>query len=186
MCKAATYAMFPMAVNAVEYYNPDRDHYFYSASAPDIDALDTGQTPGWHRTGMILPVTGGQSGYYGLDSPMCRFYIPPAEGDSHFLSASADECTQVRERFPEFVLETDAAFYVSLPDLTTGQCPPDPTIDGINYQLPVFRLWNQRADTNHRYTTDVALRNLMVQGGYVSEGYGPHGAAFCVPASIVL
>jgi hypothetical protein len=186
VCVAGTYAMFPEAVNAIEYYNPDRDHYFYSASAPDIDALDSGQFPGWQRTEMSFAVTAGPSGWYGLNAAVCRFYIPPAEGDSHFLSASADECAQVRDRFPEFVLETDAAFYVSLPDPTTGQCPADPTIDGLNFQLPVFRLWNQRADTNHRYTTNIALRNLMVQRGYVSEGYGPNSVAFCVQASIVL
>jgi hypothetical protein len=185
-CVANAYAMFPMAVKTVEYYNPERDHYFYSASAPDIDALDSGQFPGWQRTGMNFSVTASASGDYGLESPVCRFYIPPAEGDSHFFSASADECSQVHERYPEFLLESNAAFFVSLPDLTTGQCPLDPTFDNYDYQLPVFRLWNQRADSNHRYTTNAFIRSLMIQRGYVAEGYGPSAVAFCVPASNAL
>ena len=185
-CAPRAYTLFQEAVTAVEYYNAARDHYFYTASAPDIEALDTGRFPGWQRTGAGFSVTGSPSSDYGLASPVCRFYIPPGKGDSHFFSASAGECSQVRAQYPDFLLENDAAFYVSLPDLTTGQCPPDPTYDGADYQLPVFRLWNQRADSNHLYTTDIRVRDLMVQRGYVSEGYGPNGVAFCVPSSNAL
>jgi hypothetical protein len=112
---------------------------------------------------------------------VCRFYIPPEEGDSHFFSASTEECAQVRQRFPEFVLESQGVFHVALPDLTTGSCPPDLDINGIDFLIPMYRLWNQRADSNHRYTTNPAIRDLMIQRGYVSEGYGPDAVAMCVP-----
>ena len=67
--------------------------------------------------------------------------------------------------------EAPNVFYVGLPDIATGACPAGTT--------PVFRLWNQRADSNHRYTTDANVRAQMLAKGYVSEGYGPLGTAMC-------
>jgi hypothetical protein len=37
-------------VEAIEYYHPVFDHYFVTASAADIDALDSGRLPGSRRT----------------------------------------------------------------------------------------------------------------------------------------
>ena len=31
--------------------------------------------------------------------------------------------------------------------------------------MPVYRVWNRRADSNHRYTTDRAIRDQMVARG---------------------
>src|SRR5947207_10592033 len=39
----------------IEYYNRSLDHYFITSSQPDIDALDSGRTPGWERTGESFP-----------------------------------------------------------------------------------------------------------------------------------
>jgi len=41
--------------------------------------------------------------------------------------------------------------YIALPDLATGECPA-----GL---VKVYRLWNARADSKHRYTTDPAVRS---------------------------
>ena len=35
----------------IEYYHAALDHYFISASATDISALDSGMFIGWSRTG---------------------------------------------------------------------------------------------------------------------------------------
>jgi len=149
-------------VGAWEYYNAALDRYFITASAPDIDALESGRLPGWVPTGQEFGVSSVG------DFPVCRFYIPPAEGDSHFFSASIVECEAVRVRFPDFILETPSAFYVPLPAPATGACPPD---DGSGvYAVPVYRLWNQRADSNHRYTASESIRDEMLQRGYVDEG----------------
>jgi hypothetical protein len=43
----------------------------------------------------------------------------------------------------------------------------------------VYRLWNGRSDSNHRYTTDPLTRVTMIARGYVAEGYGLYGVAFC-------
>jgi hypothetical protein len=37
---------------AIEYYDAALDHYFITANAAQIDALDSGRFPGWQRTGM--------------------------------------------------------------------------------------------------------------------------------------
>src|SRR5205823_10765813 len=114
--------------------------------------------------------------------PVCRFYIPPAKGDSHFLSASVDECAAVLQKqmfdpaYAGYIYETPSAFFIALPDLASGACPPA--------TIAVYRLWNQRIDSNHRYTTDPATKAQMVVRGFVAEGYGGDAAAMCAPATL--
>ena len=155
---------------AIEYYNAALDHYFISASAPDINALDSGQFAGWSRTGYVFKVYMQPTGNA---SPVCRFYLPPIVGDSHFYSASSVECSEVRARFPLFILESENVFYVNLSDAVTGACPAS--------TVPVYRVWNNRLDSNHRYMTDPALREQMVVKGYIAEGYGPDIVIMCAP-----
>ena len=170
-----------LPVTVVEYYNPALDHYFISTFQPDIDALDTGHIPGWRRTGFGFKVFPTQaSGGPGVN-PVCRFYIPPQHGDSHFISASPEECagvlqaTMTNPNYSGYVYETPNAFYIALPDTTTGACPAG--------TIAVYRLWNQRVDSNHRYTTDAAIKAQMIAAGYFAEGYGPDRVAMCALAS---
>ena len=157
-------------VEVIEFYNASQDHYFMSSLAADIDALDSGQLPGWVRTG---------EGFYGYPqntasaSPVCRFYIPVALGDSHFYSASPVECAQTQAKFPTFIEESPAVMYIDLPDATTGACPAA--------DVPVYRVWDNRADSNHRYTIDPAIRSQMVTRGWIAEGYGPDQVIMCAP-----
>jgi hypothetical protein len=166
--------------NAIEYYATSLDHYFLTAFEPDIDAIESGRMSGWQPTGYSLPVLTVPipefcCSTYGLVAvPVCRFYIPPALGDSHFFSAFAEECDAIAAKFPSFVLETRVAFYVYLPDKETGNCPYP--------NRPVYRMWNQRPDTNHRYISvyDLPLRTQMLEQGWLPEGYGPDGVAWCI------
>ena len=153
---------------AVEYYNPDLDHYFITATQDEVDALDAGHFAGWERTGASLDVydSGTASG-----NPVCRFYLPPQYGDSHFYSASPSECAQVAQKFPGFSYESKEAFRSVTPDSETGACPQD--------MVPIYRLWNNRSDSNHRYTVDRLTRDEMVANGYVAEGYGPDAVFMC-------
>ena len=158
----------PANAAVVEYYNANLDHYFVSALPADIAALDSGALKGWARTGLTFgaylePAAG--------TSPVCRFYLPPASGDSHFYSASPAECAEVRAKFPAFVFEAPDVMYIALPDTATGACPPG--------TAKVFRLWNQRADSNHRYTADPAVKTAMLAKGYLAEGYGPDATIMC-------
>src|SRR5947207_9111517 len=117
-----TFAVPANAVTVVEFYSDSLDHYFMSPLAPDIDALDSGRIFGWSRTGYSFegfPTTtaGGAAA-----NPVCRFYIPPQHGDSHFLSASADECAAVLAKigvdpnYSGYDYETPTEFYIALPD----------------------------------------------------------------------
>ena len=158
---------------AVEFHHALLDHYFVSAIPAEIATLDAGTAiRGWLRTGGTFSVWSQSAGVGGA-SPVCRFYIPPASGDSHFYSASPAECDEVRTRFPQFTHESAEVMAAHLPDGVTGACPAS--------TVPVYRLWNQRVDSNHRYTTSRDTRASMIAGGHVAEGYGPEGVAFCAP-----
>ena len=162
-------------VQVVEYYNASLDHYFMTASVGEIAALNGGSIAGWARTGSSF--TANAPGSTAGGSPVCRYYgLPQAGLDSHFYSASPEECDAVATNFPSsWVKESNNVFQVNLPDLTTGAC-----LTGSN---PVYRLWNHRVDSNHRYTADSSIRQLMLDRGYISEGYGPTGVVFCVAAA---
>ena len=70
-----------------------------------------------------------------------------------------------------WMFESDNVFQINLPDTATGTCPGG--------TIPVYRLWNQRADSNHRYTTRAAIKAEMLAAGYVAEGYGADGVVMC-------
>ena len=44
---------------------------------------------------------------------------------------------------------------------------------------PVYRLWNGKPDTNHRFVTDKAERDAMIARGWIPEGAGLDGIAMC-------
>ncbi len=156
------------AVPVIEYYWAARDHYFMTAIPAEIAALDAGTFGGWMRTGLSFNAYAQPSGFA---SRVCRFYIPPAYGDSHAYSASPEECAATQVKFPVLEEESTSVFYIALPDLSTGVCPAG--------TVPVYRLYNNRADTNHRYTTSLAIRSQMIAKGYIPEGYGPNAVAMC-------
>jgi len=77
----------------------------------------------------------------------------------------------VHQQNPAFVLESTAVMYLATPDPLSGACPAG--------TVPVFRLWNQRVDSNHRYTTNSAIVAQMQARNYVLEGAAPNFAAMC-------
>lgn len=157
---------------AVEFHDSGIDHYFMTADAREISDLDHGVHAGWARTGYAFAV-GTQAAPYA--EPVCRFYGLPSAGlDSHFYSANAGECEEVKLRFGDaWLFESSDVFAAALPDTVTGECP--------SHMQPVYRLWNGRRDSNHRYTTDASVRQHMLASGFVAEGYGPQGVAMCSP-----
>ncbi len=163
-----TFATVTTRIDVVEFHHAVRNHYFMSAATAEIADLDLGVHPGWLRTGAVFKAyaTSGTG-----TNPVCRFYLPPASGDSHFYSASPAECAQVQSTFPSFTYEAPAVFHIALPDLVTGACAPG--------TLAVYRVWNARADTNHRYTTSPAVQAQMVSAGWIAEGYGPAQVIMC-------
>jgi hypothetical protein len=55
-----------------------------------------------------------------------------------------------------------------------GICPSGSTA--------VYRVFSNRADANHRYTTERAVRDSMVAAGWIAEGDGPDLVVMCAPA----
>jgi hypothetical protein len=163
---------------AVEFYHFGLDHYFVTADPGEIEALVSGKIPGWFHTGgkfAVLPPGSTTAGAF----PVCRFYGDPTKGiDSHFYSAIASECEAVRTRFADsWLLESDDVYRVFLPD-AGGTCPAG--------SEPVYRLWNDRSDVNHRYTTDPNVVASMKARGYIAEGLGALSipVALCAPIGI--
>ena len=158
----------------IEYYDASLDHYFVTQVAAEVAALDAGQFPGWVRTGQsFLAYVPGQSDNRG--HPICRYYGLPSAGlDSHFYSASGAECFEVAVRFSDaWKLESNDAFEIPFPDRLTGSCPTN--------TVPVYRLWNARIDSDHRYTTDPSTKQAMIAKGWLPEGYGPDQVVMCAP-----
>jgi hypothetical protein len=158
-------------VQVDEFYHPALRHYFITASAAEKQDLDTGVHPGWHRTGESFKAYAVGSSASGSINPVCRYYgNPPTGPDSHFYSAQVRECFDVLWIF-KWLMETDSVFQIDLPDTATGVCPAG--------TIPVYRLWNQRDDSNHRYATKPSIKAQMLAAGYLAEGYGPDGVVMC-------
>jgi len=167
---SASVAGGPPVALAVEYYNASLDHYFITDRTEEIGILDVGvQIQGWTRTGQSFNVyTAAGVG----TSPVCRFYIPPEKGNSHFYGRGEAECGATAAANPTFVNEESQFFHVVLPN--EGVCPSG--------TVPVYRVFSNRADANHRYMVDRALRDQMANDRHwLIEGDGPDFVVMCVP-----
>ena len=160
-------------VVAVEFYNRTLDHHFISTNPVEIGNLDSGATVGWERTGLrffaySVPVAG--------TNPVCRFYLRPGFGDSHFYSGDPQECAETQIRFGNnWIFESPNVFYIQLPNRITGECSAG--------TKPVYRFFDSFT-TNHRYTTEVVERDrLLVTPGFIPEGYGPNAVIMCSPVA---
>jgi hypothetical protein len=156
-------------VDVVEYYNAALDHYFITWIAAEQATLDAGNTPTkWSRTGYSFHAyVAPQS----ATSPVCRYYLPPAFGDSHFFGRGAAECDATGAAHPAFVLEDLRFMQMVLP--AAGACPAGTT--------SIYRVFSNRPDANHRYMTDRAVRDGMVAKGWLAEGDGPDLVVMCAP-----
>jgi hypothetical protein len=160
---------FADAVEAIEYHNRSLDHYFVTHDPTEIAALDAGtQIKGWRRTGLAFRVL---SKAHDGTSAVCRLRIPPSLGDSHFYGRDAAECAATQAAHPGFAVEDGAFMHAFAP--AAGACPPSTS--------PVYRVFNNRAGANHRYTSNKTIRDQMVARGWVAEGDGPARVTMCVP-----
>jgi hypothetical protein len=162
------------ASDVIEYYHSGLDHYFITNDANEIRVLDSGGHQGWARTGHTFQVFDVGDPRLANSLPVCRFYGNPLRGlDSHFFSATPQECAEVKVRFPDaWLLESDEVFRVHGVNPVNAACPAS--------TRAVYRLYNQRADVNHRYTTDASVVDAMLARGYLLEGSGsPRPIVFC-------
>lgn len=148
---------------AIEFHRAANDHYFVTADLREIADLDSGAHAGWARTGSAFEVfVPGRSAGTGV--PVCRFIGL----DSHFYTSDSAECAELPGKFNgAWQLETADAFEVANPG-EAGACLP-----GFTH---VYRLWNRRADSNHRFTTNTQVARAMQAQGWLLEG-----APMCAP-----
>jgi lysyl endopeptidase len=177
----------------VEYYYAGFDDYFITANAAEIAGLDSGVHPGWVRTGLTFLAYSDASAAPADAHPVCRFYLLPQFGDSHFYSADPAECAATAVKFAgSWAEESDALFYIQVPD-ASGSCPAN--------TRPVYRFVNRVNQIHHRYTAEVDGRNCMFYGfnpaldkdidcsgfggSWLEEGNGapPNAPVMCAPAS---
>jgi len=157
----------PALYTAWEFYHPGLDQYFMTANPEERDLLDNGFGDGmWKETGVTYRV-------WALNAPgtnaMCRFYgdthINPATGmqigpNSHFYTASPEECAAVPIMFPVWVLE-GRVFGAAVPN-AASQCP-------VNTR-PVYRFFKPFGVPNHRYVLDEKDVAEMTAEGWLPEG----------------
>jgi len=159
----------PAPVTIIEYYNASLDHYFITWVPAEQANLDAGNTPTrWTRTGeSFMAYTSAPAG----TSPVCRYYIPPNLGDSHFFGRGTAECVATGQKNPTFTDESDDFMQMFLP--AAGVCPTNTT--------NVYRVFSNRKDANHRYMTSKTIRDEMAAKGWVVEGDGPDAVVMCAP-----
>jgi len=156
-------AQNPDVVPVVEYYNASLGKFFVTSFANEIALLDSGTVVGWERTGFrFLAYAGPGAGR----SPVCRYYVTPSAGSSHFYSASPQECAAVAQQFGSvWILETSTAFYMQVPNPVSGACPAG--------TRPVYRFFKPAA-LNHRFPAEQTVASeLNATAGWIAEGFGP-------------
>lgn len=150
--------------DVVEFHNTTLDHYFMAAGPGEIQGILNGAAgPGWELTGQSFKAWLTQPGASTQAAPVCRFYGVPAGGpNSHFFTASADECAIVKRNGGWFY--EGIGFYI-LPVDSSGKCPAG--------DLQVNRAYNNgfpRNDSNHRFSTSDSTIRLMGSKGWTVEG----------------
>lgn len=157
----------------IEFYNARLDRYFISQAVDEIAALDSGLIEGWSRTGQqFLAYLPGQSdwrGYY-----VSRFYR--AATTAHVFTELAFEKGYLLFGSDSFFWQTETsdAFELPIPNIASGACPAG--------TISLYRLWDGRADSDHRYTTDRNIRQQMIDRGFIPEGYGADAVFLCALA----
>ena len=100
-------------------------------------------------------------------SPVCRFYIPPALRRLALLFGVA---RRVRASHGDSIRLSSTrrrnVFYIGLARPGDGRM-------SRRGRRRVYRVWDNRPDTNHRYTTSTAVVEQMQAQGWIAEGYGP-------------
>jgi hypothetical protein len=159
---------------AVEFHHAGLDHYFITADAAEIGEMDGGRFAGWQRTGLGFRVVDAADTRSSVTVPVCRFYGRPEYGlDTHFYTGSVGECASVQQQWPnQWLLESANVFRMFMPD-AAGNCPTG--------SLPIYRSWNGRTDSNHRFTMDASVHRSMMSRGSVAEGVGNPPVGMCSP-----
>jgi len=157
----SVFSQIVSAATVVEFYNPDLDNYFITADPGEQAFVDTGAVGNWTRTGNTF-LDGGPN-------QVCRFFGGPLGPNSHFYTADARECADLKSIYNPAIKtwKFESNDFSITPASTTGsKCP-------ANY-LPVYRAYNngqaRGVDSNHRITTSFTAIAEVVANGWQNEG----------------
>jgi uncharacterized delta-60 repeat protein len=165
----------PVTGAAIEFFHAGFGHYFSTADADEIAAIDAGVFDGWTRTGETFTVAVRS---VGEASPACRFFSGStfAPKSSHFYTPYPGECDTV-DASAAWGFEK-IAWLLRIPDdvgAGNGTCPV-----GLR---PLYRAYNGMLGgaPNHRYTTSPATLDAMLAAGWQLEGEANTRVFACVP-----
>ena len=168
-------------INTLDFPNAPGGVYFYASTDADRRTLDAKLPGRFERTGRRF----NHGGYVSV----CRFYGSVSPGpNSHFYTANFDECGMIKSL--EVKPRPDAqqqlnfegkVFYANLPipSAVRGGVATCPVAS-----IPLYRAYNaafgpsgkRNYDSNHRFTTQRADIDEVVNKGWVDEG-----VVMCVP-----
>ncbi|MEP7067797.1 MAG: hypothetical protein ABI789_01095 [Usitatibacter sp.] len=150
--------------DVTEFVNDFTGHYFLADSIDTTTLNRGGAGGGWRMTGHVLRVY-----YSNYGQPVCRFYAPGP--NTHFFTASADECGALRAH-PEYGwIYEGVKFGVDPP--SGGSCA------GSLSNGTIHRYYNNRFafnDSNHRY---VDAGDSVSRADLQARGWTDEGVAFC-------
>ena len=158
---------------AAEYYHAGLEHYFFTAGPTEQANIDAGSAgAGWARTG-APPFRVWSSPANGT-SPVCRFYgnwLLGSDGrrlgpNSHFWTIDPGECEAVKRDVGWYYEGT--AFHARRTENGACAAPLRPLYRAYNNGFPL-------KDSNHRYSTELAILESMR-----SQGWSVEGVAMCV------
>src|SRR5450631_611788 len=173
--RAGAGSILPAAMIAVEFHCRSADRYLMTADATAIAALDTGCIPGWMRTGEMLNVFAATAHIDSTHADMCSTSGHGRGNVSTQIDTRSFACGATAGRLPNIWPQGSGdAPAAALPNGSDGSCGAG--------TVPVYGLFDNRPDLNHRYTASLATRDELRAIGWSAEGLGPLGVAMCAPA----
>ena len=141
-----------------------------TAIADEIAKLDNGTFVGWARTGKAVQRLSERRGGTACGLPVLQHRVRPEELALLYAGRAG-----VHDGEGQSELDVRGEVFSIRCRRSTVSCAA-----GTN---PVYRVYNngQGGAPNHRYTTELAVRNAMIALGWIAEGYGSIGVIMCAP-----
>lgn len=145
----------------VEFHHAGLDHYFYTADAREIAAIEAGRVGPWQRTGESFHAIVHRGYVYDRTQQVgYRFTGTPNVGPStHVFTVDREECQKLAQD-PQWLFE--GLPIAASPVAFDGTCPPR--------EIPLYRVWKPFGIANHRFTTQPDVVDATVARGWIAEG----------------
>ncbi len=175
----------PGTTLAVEYFNASLEHYFLTVTPLEMAVLDKEGPAGWQRTGLSFWVYPADSSARRAARARCADTTGDPKPDS-IRTSTRHRPTNVAPspsgRLAAWILESPTYFYAYL-QTSIGSCPADAAAQrAIARRL--YRVYNNRPDANHRFTTSYYLAGADAVVARLDAGRLRAGFDRDVPAAV--